>query len=213
MRVFSFAKFATALDYLVCILAALNKNRMKDLDISNIESKPTVAKPKRDRIRIERKKYDAIVSERDKYKEWAEINGKAAHDLLRDYERVIVDLGREKAANEDKAKRLEEIAGVALQHKEELGRLKSENEELKQECDRRKQELDKMKKQRDAAGLNVNLQHAVIKSKAAEHAELDTIARTLRDQRDMARFLAALFFIAAFGFAVAVWIGRLVPAG
>lgn len=31
------------------------------------------------------------------------------------------------------------------------------------------------------------------------------------DQRDMARFIAALLGLAAVGFAVAVWIGKLIP--
>ena len=33
----------------------------------------------------------------------------------------------------------------------------------------------------------------------------------IRDQRDMARFIAALLLIVSVGFAVAVWIGKLVP--
>lgn len=46
---------------------------------------------------------------------------------------------------------------------------------------------------------------------AEKLARLDTLARKLRDQRDTARFLAALFFLASAGFAVAVLVGRLVP--
>ena len=131
----------------------------QDLDISNIQ-------PKRDRIRIERKKYDELVAERDRYR-----------SLNNEH---FIQLQQAEAAR---------------------NRLQAENSELMQAY--------KMQNQRhkgDAERFD-----ETINTKAAEHAHLDTLVRTLRDQRDMARFIAALLLIVSVGFAVAVWIGKLIP--
>ena len=123
-------------------------------------------KPKRDRIRIERKKYDELVAERDRYR-----------SLNNEH---FIQLQQAEAAR---------------------NRLQAENSELMQAY--------KMQNQRhngDAERFD-----EIINTKAAEHAHLDTLARKLRDQRDMARFIAALLLIVSVGFAVAVWIGKLVP--
>lgn len=83
----------------------------------------------------------------------------------------------------------------------ERDRLQAENSELMQAY--------KMQNQRhkgDAERFD-----EIINTKAAEHANLDTLASKLRDQRDVARFIAALLLIVSVGFAVAVWIGKLIP--
>ena len=124
---------------------------------------------KRDRVRIERSKYDALQ----------------------------FDLKMAQTALENRNK---EIDGWVKQNNElraERDALKSENENLRKQC--------------DAAALNVSLQRDAIQHKASEHARLDTLSRNLRDQRDTAMFIAALFALCALGFAVAVWIGRLIP--
>lgn len=122
----------------------------QDLDISNVEGKP-----KRDRIRIERKKYDELVAERDRLKaevEKSNLESRFYHERSQTFK---IEWGEERQY------------AKALKHD--------------------------------------------LESKAAEHAHLDTLARKLRDQRDMARFIAALLLIVSVGFAVAVWIGKLIP--
>ena len=139
---------------------------VQDLDISNIESKL-----KRDRVRIERSKYDSLQ----------------------------FDLKMAQTALDNRNK---EIDGWVNQNNElraERDRLQAENKDLHQAL---RYAIDNL----DNAGTQ-------LESKAAEHARLDTLARKLRNQRDTARFMAALFALCALGFAVAVWIGRLVPVG
>lgn len=108
----------------------------------------------------------------------------------------------------------------------EIDRLQAENAELKHKAAELNKAYFAAKEARDYASENWNLcakslkvlkreleeqKIAAFELKATEHANLDTLARKLRDQRDTARFLAALFFLACAGFAVAVLIGRLVP--
>lgn len=113
----------------------------QDLDISNIQ-------PKRDRIRIERKKYDELVAERNRLKA--------------------------------------ENMGL----KELLSKNNSDKIELGMDLKEARQSIE-------------NWQNRVIAiSNKTSH---------IRDQRDMARLIAALLLIVSLGFAVAVWMGKLIP--
>ena len=156
-------------------------------------------------IEKDRQLYRDVLNERDKYKESAEINGKAAHDMLRDYEKVLLDIGKVTA---------------------ERDRLRAENDELKHKASELNKAYSAANEALYYASENWNAcakslqvlkremeeeKIAAFELKAAEHANLDTLARKLRDQRDTALFLAALFFLASAGFAVAVLIGRLIP--
>ena len=151
-----------------------------------------------------RRKCDALEAERDKYKESAEINGKAAHDMLRDYEKVLLDIGKVTAERD----RLREAMEL---HKQSSMRKSLEVDQKKAAADRLRNDNNEQGKLVDYLKEELRKSDQLIESKAAEHANLDTLARNLRDQRDTARFLAALFFLASAGFAVAVLIGRLIP--
>ena len=73
---------------------------------------------------------------------------------------------------------------------DELDRLKADNKQLKKDFD-----------------LSTNHAHEM----TALYAKYEQMSNRLRDQRDMARFIAALLLIVSVGFAVAVWIGKLIP--
>lgn len=156
----------------------------QDLDISNLPMPK-----KRDRIRIERSKYDAMQ----------------------------FDLKMAQAALDNRNK---EINGWINQNNElraEMERLKAENASFRENEDYWEAKYNEVKSEciklkQSGYALSAEFKQS-LERHAAEHAQLDTLARNLRDQRDMARFIAALLGIVALWFAVAVWIGRLVPVG
>ena len=151
---------------------------VQDLDISNIESKL-----KRDRVRIERSKYDSLQ----------------------------FDLKMAQTALENRNK---EIDGWVKQNNE----LRAERDRLQDMVDTLSDEVDyahkanerALKKAEEFQQLYMKADERALNG-AEKMAHLDTLARNLRDQRDTARFMAALFALCALGFAVAVWIGKLQP--
>lgn len=182
-------------------------------DISNIESKPTA--PKRDRIRIERKKYDELVSERGRLKAEVERLKAENADLKKDND-IWRKAGRETEEQKNRA--------LAIIEKQKSEIIQSDNswEAIISAYNALSKEVDDAKDERDA--LNVELSNLRSRIKADEQNANDRVKNwednyvwathemgTLRDQRDMARFIAALLGLAAVGFAVAVWIGKLIP--
>lgn len=191
--------------------------------------------------RVVKSKYDAVVAELDKYKESAEINGKAAHDMLRDYERILLDIGRVTVERRNLQEKNDSAIGELVVCKSKLDFAITERDRLQEELELHKQssmrkslEVGRLKELTDTLSQEIDYAHNANNTewakvdefkalylqaeeralKGAEKlAHLDTLARKLRDQRDTARFIAALFGLAALGLAVAVLLGRLVPVG
>ena len=161
--------------------------------------------------RVVKSKYDALLFDLKMAQTALDNRNKDVDGWVKKINELVAERDELKAANQDKAKRLEEIAGVAFQYK-------AEADQLTQERDRLEKENIELRRDNDVwreAGRKTEEQKkqaiALLESKAAEHAHLATLARKLRDQRDTARFMAALFALCALGFAVAVWIGKLQP--
>lgn len=132
--------------------------------------------PKRDRIRIERKKYDELVAERDRYRS---LNNEHFIQL----QQVLAEVERLRGENEKANMESHLYYERSQTFIQEWGDEKQYAKALKQD----------------------------LESKAAEHAHLNTLARKLRYQRDNALFFAVGLGLITAGFAVAVLIGRLVP--
>ena len=88
------------------------------------------------------------------------------------------------------------------QHK--YDELAKELQRTKQAAEFVMQEADKLRA--DNAKLKSRIEDVTYKYRSWE-----TYGLKCRDQRDMARFIAALLLIVSVGFAVAVWIGKLIP--
>lgn len=208
----------------------------QDLDISNVEGKRPypnrVVKSKYDAVVFELKMAQTALDNRNK-----DIDGwvKQNNELRAEVERLRgenADLKKDndiwrKAGRETEEQKNRAIAIIEKQKSEII---QSDNSweaiisaynALSKEVDDAKDERDLLKHK--CAELNKAYHEAktdrdVLIAKATEHAHLDSLARKLRDQRDQARFFAALFGFAAFlfglaalGLAVAVLVGRLVP--
>lgn len=162
-------------------------------------------------IEKDRQLYREVLNERDKLKESVE--------HYADFSKQRLELIAELEAERDRKEReIQQVAKIGLKWKMEADQLTAE---LRRKCDALEAERDKLQAENDkmvksitnlqGSNLRYKEERNVLIAKPTEYANLDTLARTLRDQRDTARFLAALFFLASAGFAVAVLVGRLVP--
>ena len=203
----------------------------QDLDISNIESKPTVV------LVSNQSEYDQLMQHLekegkvwqfgiDKPTEWQPYKIKMPFAIVirnkelswMEAEKVDRTIHIPFSFPEYAAKHIQQTGNTGKFKRDRIRIERKKYDELVAERDRLKAEFEDVFQENSILKNDLHIAkesciecRGELRLKSSNLNMLKTHARELRDQRDMARFIAALLLIVSVGFAVAVWIGKLIP--